>query len=97
MKTILKAYWHGHNVTVKAAEHFEPNGFNNTVCLYIKVAETHRLPKRFIRGTRHKANLDIIETTGGMPKYIGRLLDAAAMQEHKRRTSPIVEQLSFGL
>lgn len=97
MKTILKATWNGKKVIVKVAERYEPDGFNNNVRFKTQVEETWLLPERFAKGTTHKANMDIVETMGGIPNYIGKILDDAARRELKRRQTAIKEQLSFEL
>ena len=96
MKTVLKARWQGQKVIVKAAQRYEPNGFNNSVRFNTQVEQTWLLPERFTKGTTHKANMNIVETVGGIPNDIGKILDDAARCEQKRRNKPIKQQLSFG-
>ena len=95
MKTVLKAFWHDKRVTVKADRHYIQDGFNKSFHIHIKVDDTYLLPERFIKGTSHKANSDIIDTVGGLPKYIGKLLDDAAKREYMRLTRVINEQHAF--
>jgi hypothetical protein len=97
MKTILKATWNDKKVIVKAAQYYEPDGFNNSVRLKIQVEATWLLPERFIKGAPHKANMDIINTAGGIPNYINKILDTAALREHQRRNQPIKQQLTLDL
>ena len=61
----------------------------------IKVEESQLLPSRFSRGMTHKANIDVIDTVGGVPNYVARLLDHVVQQEQVRRQKPIKEQLSL--
>jgi hypothetical protein len=95
MKTVMKAFWHGKRVVVKADRHYRVDGFNRTFRIKIQVEETSLLPECFIKGTSHKANIDIIETVGGLPNYITKILNEAAEREYMRKTTPIEEQLSL--
>ena len=95
MKTILKATWNDKKVIVKAAQYYEPDGFNRNFKLKIQVEETWLLPECFIKGTTHKANMDIVETMGGIPNYIAKILDDVARREAKRRNATIKRQLDF--
>ena len=95
MKTALKAIWHNKRVIVSIDQYYLSDGFNASFTMRIKVEETPTLPSRFIRGSTHKANKDIVETMCGLPNYVTQLLNDAAMREHIRRTTPIKEQLSL--
>lgn len=95
MKIILKAFWHGKRVTVSISHHYEQDGFNRHFHMKIKVEEAYLLPNCFIRGATHKANMDIINTLGGFPKYVSKILDDAARREEIRRKTMIEEQLKL--
>lgn len=95
MKTLLHAQWHGKHVTVSSDRFYIQNGFNNRFRINIKVEETCLLPTRFCKGTVHQANQDIIDTLGGLPNYIAKILNDAALCEQKRRARPMHEQLSL--
>jgi hypothetical protein len=41
--------------------------------------------------------MDIINTAGGIPNYINKILDTAALREHQRRNQPIKQQLTLDL
>lgn len=97
MKIVLKAKWTDKKVIVKTAEYYKPDGFNRSFHLWIQVEDTWSLPERFIKGTTHKANMDIIETMGGLPNYVSKILNDAAIREKMRRDTPIQQQLSFEL
>jgi hypothetical protein len=95
MKTVLKAFWHGKRIIVKADKYHRIDGFNRTFRINIQVEDTDLLPECFINGTSHKANIDVIETVGGLPNYIAKILNEAAEREYMRKTKPIEEQLSL--
>ena len=40
-------------------------------------------------------SMDIVETMGGIPNYIAKILDGAAKRQQKRRGKPIKQQLDF--
>ncbi|REL26930.1 hypothetical protein DXX93_10350 [Thalassotalea euphylliae] len=93
MKSILKALWHDKRVTVSINEFYIIDGFNRCFRMKICVESTCLLPSKFTRGATHIANMDIVETLGGLPRYVAKILDDTARQEHTRRTKPIVQQL----
>lgn len=95
MKTILKARWCNKRVTASIDRFYIQDGFNKTFRMKIKVEETYSLPDHFIKGAVHSANQDIIETFGGLPNYVAKILDDAAIQKQIRRTTPIDEQLTL--
>ena len=95
MKTILKSRWQGKRITVKAGISRMAGDVDKTLRLKIQVEETHLLPGNFVKGITHKANIDVINTMGGVPHYIKKILDDAARQEDARRTNPIERQLSL--
>lgn len=95
MNIIMKAHWNNKAVIVFKEKYFLSNGFNTAFRLKIKVQETHLLPNRFVKGVLHTANIDIVETLGGLPNYVSKLLDDAARKEHIRRTKVIEKQLSL--
>ena len=93
MKTILKSAWNNKRVRVSISKCYLPGGFYRSFNMCIKVEDTSLLPSRFVKGTTHKANQDIIETMGGLPRYIASILNEAAKREYQRRANPIKEQL----
>lgn len=95
MNIIMKAHWNNKAVIVFRDRYFLFKGFNTAFRLKIKVQETHLLPNRFVKGVVHSANIDIIETLGGLPNYVAKLLDDAARKEYIRRNKVIDKQLSL--
>lgn len=95
MKTVLKAYWYGKRVTVTVVPYYLQNGFNASFRMRIKVADNALLPQRYMSGSTHKANIDIVKSVGGLPSYVARVLNTAAIYEQRRRAQPIKEQLSL--
>lgn len=95
MKVILKSRWNNKAVIVFKEEYFLSNGFNTAFRLKIKVQETHLLPNCYVKGALHIANIDIVETLGGLPNYVAKLLDDTAKKEHIRRNKVIDKQLSL--
>lgn len=95
MKIILKSRWNNKTVIVFRDRYFLFNGLNTAFRLKVKVQETHLLPNRYVKGALHIANIDIVETLGGLPNYVAKLLYDAARKEHLRRTKAIDKQLSL--
>ena len=97
MTNIIKTQWQEKAVKVALSASFMAGLNDKTLYLKITVEETTLLPSRFARGHSIKANADIINTVGGLPRYIKKLLDDATRREAKRRNAPIKQQLSFEL
>lgn len=92
MKTILNSHWNKKRVTVSISEYYFPNGFNASFRMRIRVEETYLLPSKFDRGFVHTANIDVINTIGGLPNYVAKILNDAALNEQRRRKQVIDEQ-----
>lgn len=97
MNNIIKTQWHDKAVKVAFSASFMAGLNDRTLSLKITVEETTLLPSSFARGHSIKANADIINSVGGLPRYIKKVLDDAARREQKRRNTPIATQLSFEL
>lgn len=95
MKIILKSRWNNKTVIVFRDRYFLFNGLYTAFRLKIKVQETHLLPNRYVKGALHIANIDIVETLGGLPNYVAKMLDDTAKKEHIRRNKVIDKQLSL--
>lgn len=97
MKNIIKTQWNDKAVKVALSASYMAGMSDRTLNLQITVEETTLLPSSFARGHIVKANADIINTVGGLPRYISKVLNEAARREQKRRSQPITTQLSFEL
>lgn len=97
MTNIIKTQWQDKAVKVTLSASFMAGLNDRALHLKITAEETTLLPSRFARGYNVKANADIINTVGGLPRYIKKILDDAAKREAKRRSQPIKQQISFEL
>ena len=95
MDNIFKTTWNDKRVTVSIKPSYMMGEFGKARYLKIKVEHGYTISSKFQRGVTFKTNPDVLESAGGLQKYVEKLLDYAIYQEHIRRSRPIVEQLSL--
>ena len=95
MNNTIKTTWNNKHVHVNVSTSYMVGEKGKTLFFNIKVEDTVLLPSSFTKGAVYRANPDIINSMGGLWRYVKKILDDAAKREEIRRNAPIEQQLAL--